>query len=144
MTEETTFLNRKAGLYLKNTETKGRGLFCVDPVAAGEELECTPAIILNEKEQQVIEDTILFNYVFSTGKISKEMRQKLNIKKLGDTSCVVMGIASYCNHDETPNAEVVWQERDETLYYVLQATRDIPAHTEICTSYGENWFENRQ
>lgn len=141
--ESPYFLNRKAGLYLDHTETKGRGLFCITDIAADEELEATPAIILNEEETDRIDSTTLLNYVFSTGAISKALKQQAGIRKLDETSCVVMGIASYCNHDEHPNAEVVWEEQDGTLYYVLRATRAIPAHTEICTSYGETWFSER-
>ncbi len=143
MTDTLTFLSRKQGLYLEDTLTKGRGLFCTDDIVADEELEVTPAIILNEQDNEHAEETILNDYVFTTGKISKALRDKHQIKKMGRTSCVVMGIASYCNHDEEPNAQVVWQESNGSLYYVLQATRDIPAGTEICTSYGEGWFETR-
>ncbi len=143
MTEKRVLLDRKQNLYLKNTARKGRGLFCSDSIAAGEELEFTPALILHEQDNLRAEKTILNNYVFTTGKISKKMQTELRIKKPAKTSCIVMGIASYCNHDETPNAEVVWQERNGTLYYILQATADIPPDTEICTSYGDDWFDNR-
>jgi tRNA-specific adenosine deaminase 3 len=137
------FLDRRSGLYLKHVEGKGRGLFCVDPIAEGEELETTPAIILNKDDNAAIEETILNNYAFTTGNISKKIKEPLGIKKLSDTSCIVMGIASYCNHDQDHNAEVVWEENDSSLYYVLRAVKDIPAHTEICTTYGDDWFENR-
>lgn len=143
MMETMTFLDRKPGLYLKETGFRSRGVFCVTAIIAGEELETTPAIILNEKENRHTDETILREYVFKIGKLSKEIRHQANVKVAKDSSCVVMGMASFCNHDEQPNAEVVWEEQDGTLYYVLRATKDIPADTEICTSYGENWFENR-
>ena len=144
MTENITLLDRRPNLYLKDTETKGRGLFCLDDIVTGEELEVTPALILNEKDNRQTDKTLLLNYVFTTGDISKEMQKKSRIKKLEDTSCVIMGIASYCNHDESPNAEVIWEETDGTLYYTLRATADIPANTEICTSYGDTWFDARE
>lgn len=137
-------LMRKDGLYLKDTATKGRGVFCLYDIKAGEELEITPALILDEHDNDKAEDTLLNNYVFTTGKISAGMRKSLGIKKLADTSCVIMGVGSFCNHaDDVPNAEIAWQEDNGSLYYTLQATRDIPKGTEICTSYGDTWFEER-
>lgn len=138
------FLDRKPGLYLKVTASKGRGLFCTADIKQGEELETTPAIILNETEHRRAEKTLLHDYVFGVEELSKKGKMKRGVRKIEDASCVVMGIASYANHDEKPNAEVVWEERDGDLYYSLQATRDIPAGTEICTSYGESWFEDRK
>ena len=138
-------LDRKANLYLKDTATKGRGVFCTDDIVFGEEIEITPALILKESDNRKAEKTILLNYVFTTGDISKEMQKNAGIKKLDNTSCIVMGIGSYCNHDdENPNAEIIWEEHNGTLYYTLRATDNIPAGTEICTSYGEGWFDDRQ
>lgn len=136
-------LDRKPGLYLKDTPSKGRGLFCETDIKKGETLETTPSIILKESEHGRAEKTILNNYVFAIEELSKDLRRKHGVKDLEEASCVVMGIASYANHDESPNAEVVWEEEDGTLYYSLQATKDIPAGTEICTSYGNGWFEDR-
>lgn len=136
-------LDRKPNLYLKDTAAKGYGVFCTTDIKAGEELERTPAIILNDKDNDLVSETFLYNYVFKLGAVSKKLRQDVNVKKLDDASCVVMGIASYCNHDEKPNAEVVWDEVDDMLYYLLMAIKDIPKNTEICTSYGKDWFKNR-
>lgn len=136
-------LNRKKNLYLKMTAAKGRGVFCTSNIRKDEELEATPAIILHEGEHKNVEKTILRDYVFSIGKISKRLREKHDIKSLEDASCVIMGVASFCNHDEAPNAEVVWEERGGSLYHVLRATKNIAKDTEICTTYGDNWFEGR-
>lgn len=140
---KTPRLDRKKGLYLKETPTKGRGVFCTTAIRKGEILETTPAIILTEKETECAEPTILNDYTFSIGAVSKKIRNQLKIKKVADISCVVMGIVSYCNHDEHPNAEVEWEETDGSIYYSLRATKNIPKNTEICTSYGESWFSDR-
>lgn len=142
--EVIQLLHRKEGLYLRHTEKKGRGLFCMYPIKAGEELEVTPAIILNEVATNHTEPTILRDYVFKIGDVSQDMLNESNVQNPDETSCVVMGIASYCNDDVHYNAEVVYEEFDGTLYYTLQAVKDIPAHTEICTSYGDSWFGDRE
>jgi len=136
-------LDRKKGLYLKKAGIKGRGVFCTSDIKAGETLEVTPALILNERATKHAEKTIIVDYTFVIGNIPKGLREHARISNIDDCSSIVMGIASFCNECEKPNAEVVWEERDGTLYYSLKATRRIPKNTEICTSYGEGWFSDR-
>lgn len=137
-------LDRKKGLYLDMVEGKWRGVFCHTAIRKGEEIEATPTIVLNEKETMLMQKTIMRDYIFSLGKISKKMRERVHIKDYKEASTIIMGVASYCNHDEKPNAQLYWEERDGTLYHVLTALKDIPKNTEICTSYGGNWFEDRE
>ncbi len=137
-------LDRKSSLYLKMTETKGRGVFCTADIRKGEELEATPTLLLNEKETLLAQRTILRDYIFTLGKISARLQRLMGIEKIEDAACVIMGVATFCNHDENPNAEIVWEERDGTVYHVLRATRSIPKHTEICTTYGEGWFDAKR
>ncbi len=138
-------LDRKKNLYLMDTGTvKGRGVFCTTAIKAGEDLEVTPSLILNEAANNHAQKTILSDYVFVTGNLSKNLRQKTKVSNPREAASVIMGIASFCNHDENPNAEILWEERDGTLYYILRATRNIPPNTEIVTSYGDGWFDERQ
>jgi uncharacterized protein len=136
-------LDRKQGLYLKQVEGKGRGVFCRRPIASGQVLETTPAIILNEAGTRLADKTALLNYTFIMGSLSKTLRKRAQVKNPAKASSVIMGIMAFCNHSEEPNAEILWDEQDGTLYYILQATKNIPKNTEICTSYGEEWFEDR-
>lgn len=136
-------LDRKPGLYLKDTPHKGRGVFCMTDIRKGEVLEVTPTIILNEKATDAVDKTILANYTFQLGAISKAHRKKAGVKNISKSSGVIMGIISYFNHSESPNAEVEWEEHDGTLYHLVRALKRIPKHTEICTSYGGGWLEDR-
>jgi SET domain-containing protein len=137
-------LDRKKGLYLKHVGIKGRGVFCRKAIRAGDVLEVAPAVILNQAATRHADKTILLNYTFMVGNVSKSQRRRAGLKKTGKSSAVIMGIMSFCNHGEHPNAEILWEERDGTLYYILEATKAIPKNTEICTVYGRNWFEDRQ
>jgi len=135
-------LDRKKGLYLKHTKTKGRGVFCTTTIRAGEELESTPALILNQNEHKHINKTVLRDYVFGLGKLPKKIQAKAGITDIENSSCVIMGMMSFCNDDAEPNAQVMWEEREGTLYHVLRALRNIPKGTEICTTYGPGWFDD--
>lgn len=136
-------LQRNAHLYLRQTPAKGRGVFCTRDIRKGEAIEMTPALVLNKRETDLVQKTILRDYIFTLGAISKKLRQRVGITKLDDACCIIMGVLTYCNHDEKPNAEIVWEEHDGTLYHTLKATRTIPKNTEICTSYGKGWFDDR-
>lgn len=136
-------LDRKPGLYLAHTDHKGRGVFCVNDIRKGEILEVTPTIVLNEKATDLVDPTILSNYTFQLGGISRKERVKAGVKDIGKCSGVIMGIISYFNHAETPNAEVQWEEEDGTIYHQVVAIKPIPKNTEICTSYGGGWLEDR-
>lgn len=137
-------LDRKKGLYLKRVARKGRGVFCKSAIRKGEVLEITPAVVLNERATARADKTILGDYTFVTGGISKRQREKAGVKKPDNASSVVMGIMSFCNHGRAPNAEISWAEMGGTLYYILKAIRDIPKNAEICTTYGEGWFRDRK
>ncbi len=139
-----TFLTRKPGLYLKDVPGKGRGVFCTKDIKKGETLEVTPAIILNEKETLLVDKTRLENYTFLVENISRKMRKEENLRDIKNASAVLFGVVTFCNHADRPNADLYWEEKDGTLYYILEALRAIPKNTEICTSYGKGWFEDRK
>ncbi len=136
-------LKRNQHLYLKDTGLKGRGVFCLKDIRAGEILEVTPSLILNEAATNRVEKTLLANYTFAAENLPKRILKRKKIKRASHSSAVVMGIASFCNHDEKSNAEILWEEQGGTLYYSLRATRRIPRNTEICTTYGKGWFDDR-
>lgn len=144
MSKQYPRLIRESGLYLKPTRTKGRGVFCDHDLKAGDELEVTPSLILNEAATAHVDKTRLVNYTFTVGKLSKALAAKKKLKDNTQASCVIMGLMSYCNHSEAPNAEILWEETLGTVYHTLRVTRDIPKHTEICTSYGDGWFDDRE
>lgn len=136
-------MDRKKGLYLKETPGKGRGVFCTSDIKKGETLEMTPAILLDAKGTKDADKTILADYTFQTGHLSKRVRERAKINKTDTCTSVIMGIASYCNHSKKPNAEILWEEIEGGLYYSLKATQAIPKNTEICTTYGGTWFKDR-
>ena len=132
---------RKEGLYLKPAGAKGRGVFCLTDIKKGEILEVTPALLLDPAATDLADKTILRDYTFAVGEIHK--RHKLKKPEL--SSAVVMGIQAFCNHGgKEQNAEISWDETTDTVYYILTAKRDIKAGTEICTTYGSGWFDDRK
>lgn len=142
-TRESYSLSRKKGLYLKQTAAKGRGVFCAGDIEEGEILEIAPALLLDARATAQADKTILYDYKFKLGALSRPQRALLGIDKPEKSCCIVMGLMAFCNHDERPNADIYWEEDDGTVYHFLEATKDIPRHTEICTNYGRGWFAKR-
>ncbi|HYD19630.1 MAG TPA: SET domain-containing protein-lysine N-methyltransferase [Patescibacteria group bacterium] len=136
-------LDRRKGLYLKHTATKGRGVFCVSDIGDGEIIEISPAILLDEAATAHVGKTILHDYKFRVVALSNGQRALFHIDTPGKSCCIVMGVMAFCNHDENPNADIYWEEDEGTAYHFLEATRRIPKNTEICTNYGRGWFTKR-
>lgn len=143
-TKETYKLDRKKGLYLKETAERGHGVFCASDIEEGEVIEISPAILLDEKETAHADKTILYDYKFKIDTLSKKQRALFRIEDPKKSCCVVMGVTSFCNHSENPNADIFWEEDEGAIYHYLEATRDIPKNTEICTNYGRGWFAKRK
>lgn len=138
------FFKRQQNLYLKHTKDKGRGVFSTKRITAGTLLEVAPALILNESDTDTVDDTLILSYAFSVGALSARLRKKYGIKNTDKCSAIVMGVGSFCNHSESPNATIEWEEQDGTVYYQLKATKTIKPGEEICTSYGSEWFNSRR
>lgn len=137
-------LDRKKGIYLKHTAAKGRGVFCVSDIEEGEIIEMSPAILLDEKETAHADKTILYDYKFKISTFSNSQRVLFHVEDPKKSCCIVMGVMSFCNHSENPNADIFWEEDEGSIYHFLEATRGIPKNTEICTNYGRGWFAKRK
>lgn len=139
-----TTLFRKEGLYFSPVHTKGRGLFCMHDIKAGELIEVAPAFLFNEQDSVHVEKTLLRDYYFSAEDVPEAILRRNGITDATKASCVVMGAMSYCNHMLDPNAGHQKIAEHQTLYYSLVARKDIPKDTEICINYGIAWISMRK
>jgi SET domain-containing protein len=137
-------LPRKSGLYLKHVHPKGRGVFCSEPIAAGEIIEVSPVLIFAEDDVEAIQYTSLSDYLFGAkSSYSRSAYLRLNIIDSSKAVSLPMGITSFCNHLADANASYAAAEEENIPFFVLGAVRDIPQDTEICISYGSTWFSIR-
>jgi hypothetical protein len=137
-------LPRKSGLYIKHVPPKGRGVFCSEPIAAGEIIEVSPVLIFAEPDVDNLQYTSLSNYLFGAkSSYSQSVYIRLNIFDPSKAVSLPMGITSFCNHLADANAGYAAAEEDNIPFFVLGAVRDIPPDTEICISYGATWFDIR-
>ncbi len=105
---------------------KGRGVVATHDVLAGTEIVTCPVIVYDSTDAGRIGKTRLGDYNFRFGEHTQR-------------SCIVLGVISLCNHDDSPNAELVCRESEEAM--TLVALRRIAAGEEICIKYRRPlWF----
>ena len=105
---------------------KGRGVVATRDVPAGTEIVTCPVVVYDWSDAGRIEKTRVGDYHFRFGDRAQR-------------SCIILGVISLCNHDESPNAEVVCLEDEEAMRLV--ALRPIAAGEEICIRYRRTlWF----
>ncbi len=125
-------MQRIDGLYIMETERKGRGVFCAVDIPIGSIIEISPVIILDSTDTKKIHQTKLHDYYFLWG----------------DThSAIALGFGSLYNHNENPNAD--YQMDFEGKNIIFSAMTAIKAGQEICINYNngdlkqtELWFED--
>lgn len=111
---------------IRRIRGKGRGVVATRDVPKGTEIVTCPVIVYDWSDAGRIEKTRLGDYNFRFGERSPR-------------SCIVLGAISLCNHSESPNAELVCREDDETM--TLVASRAIAVGEEICIRYRRPlWF----
>lgn len=109
---------------------KGRGVFAITAIAAGDVVETSCTIELSIADCETVRPTAVEDYYFAHP--DDEAR-----------GLVVLGLASLCNHADAPNVDTSFYH-DPGLGWVvvLTANRAIGADEEITRRYAcPPWFE---
>ena len=119
------------GLYILETEEKGRAVYTSIDINKGDVIESAPVIICDSVDTKLIHKTRLHDYYFTWGE--KE-------------SAIALGFGSLYNHSENPNTEFILDY--DNLSIDFEALRDIKAGEEITINYHSDdetdfkiWFE---
>jgi SET domain-containing protein len=102
---------------IRPSKGKGRGVFAIRRLRAGQVIESAPAILVPKDQVAVLAETFLSHYLFTTD----------NKKNL----VLGLGITSMLNHDEDANAEFFVSIDSITI----KAKRAIPAGAEVTINY---------
>lgn len=121
------------GLYVSESNAKGRGVFTSSHINAGDTIEICPVIVIPRSELPIIHKTVLHDYYFLWGDNMEDC-------------AIALGFGSLYNHAVHPNANFILDI--ENLTIDIEAIMDIPAGSEITINYhGEPgdpealWFE---
>jgi uncharacterized protein len=125
-----------ADLLVKQSASRGRGVFAARRFRAGEVIEVCPVIALSSDDAARLDETHLYNYYFGWGADNKG-------------AAIALGFGSLYNHSYDPNAAYQKSEADSTISII--AVKPIAPDDEILIKYnfgnaadgGPLWFEVR-
>ncbi len=123
----------KSFLIIRDVEGKGRGVFTSKGFRKGELVEVCPMLVFNTKERELLDQTLLYNYMFLWGDDDSQ-------------SALALGYGSLYNHSSAPNVRYLVDYENETLE--VHTVRDIAPGEELCFNYNGDptdttpvWFE---
>jgi len=119
------------GLYVADTEGRGRGVFTSIDLSKGDIIEFCPLIIIPPDQKELIHKTILHDYYFEWPEPAGAV-------------CLPLGYGCIYNHSKTPNIEIVLDIEGKTMQFHCLKTTE--AGSELLFDYtgGEEeelWFE---
>jgi SET domain-containing protein len=109
-----------ARLAVLGSDGRGRGVFALAPIGAGETIERAPVIPFPPEQWEHLERTVLDRYGFDWGED-------------GRSGAIVLGFGSLYNHSYTPNARYLRRLEEQVMEFV--ALRGIAAGEEITVNY---------
>jgi hypothetical protein len=113
-------MQRIEGIYIMETEDRGRGVFTSVDISEGSLIEVCPIIRIPKRELPIIHKTVLHDYYFLWG------------EDLEDCA-IALGYGSMYNHMLYPNANFILDLENNTID--IEAIKDISAGEEITINY---------
>jgi SET domain-containing protein len=120
-------------LEIKKSPKRGRGVFAMADIKAGVVIEISPVIVLSAKERKIVEQTLLFDYIFEWGENKKK-------------ACVALGYVSLYNHDYNANCEYEMDFKKRIM--TITTVKNIKKGEELFVNYNANpndktkvWFD---
>lgn len=116
-------------LILKTTELKGRGIFTTKKIEANVTVEDSPVIVMSYADRQLLDKTLLHDYIFEWG-VDK------------DKCCMALGLLPLYNHNYESNCEY-FMNFDEDIITV-KTIRVIEEGEELTINYNGNWNDDKE
>ncbi len=119
---------------------KGRGVFAKKNIKKDTVVELANIILIPNTDYELIQDTILYHYVFEWD----------DPKNKGEkTNAIAFSICQFFNHSYNPNLKYFYDYKNSTIEYV--AIKDILKGEELTVNYNGKvedkapvWFEVEQ
>jgi SET domain-containing protein len=124
-----------SSLYIGRTKNRGNGVFTSEAIKANTIVEESPVIVMKQRERELLDQTLLHDYIFEWGENSKQC-------------CMALGYVPVYNHSYVSNCEYE-MEFDKKIIRV-RTMRDIRKGEELFINYNGTfdnakpvWFETR-
>lgn len=111
-------------LFVAPSEKRGRGMFTSEDIAAGTVIEISPVIIMSRKERELLDQTLLHDYIFEWGE-NKDM------------CCMALGYVPVYNHSYESNCEYEMDFEQEQVS--IKTMRPVKAGEQLFINYNGDW-----
>lgn len=108
---------------------KGRGVFSSADITKNSVVEIAPVIVMSGEERQLLDQTLLHDYIFEWGDDTKQC-------------CLALGWVSVYNHSYKSNCEYDMDYDDKTI--TIKTTRKIKAGEELTINYNGTWNNEKK
>ncbi|HNU89030.1 MAG TPA: SET domain-containing protein [Ferruginibacter sp.] len=119
----------KPYLFVDVTGEKGRGVFTRERIPANTVIEIAPVIVMEKKDREHLDKTLLHDYIFEWGK------QK-------DKCCMALGLVPIYNHSYKSNCEYFMDFEDGSI--MIKTVRVIEKGEELTINYNGDWNDGRK
>ncbi len=99
-------------------------MFTSEDIAAGTVIEISPVIIMSRKERELLDQTLLHDYIFEWGE-----------KK--DRCCMALGYVPVYNHSYESNCEYEMDFEQEQIS--IKTMRRVKAGEQLFINYNGDW-----
>jgi SET domain-containing protein len=120
-------------LTIAPSPNRGRGVFATETILMNTTIEIAPVIVLTKEHRAIVEQTLLYDYIFEWGEDHK-------------SAAVALGYVSIYNHTVHPNCVYEMDYENETIS--IMTIKDINAGDELFINYNAEvdqespvWFE---
>jgi len=115
-------------LQIRNSKKRGRGVYTVADLPAGEIIEVSPVIVMPGEQRKLVDQTLLHDYIFEWGEEGKQC-------------CMALGYIAIYNHSYTSNCEYEMYFHEQLI--AVKTVREIKAGEELFINYNGDWNNPR-
>ncbi|KKQ10155.1 MAG: hypothetical protein A2383_03975 [Candidatus Pacebacteria bacterium RIFOXYB1_FULL_39_46] len=116
-------------IVIKNTPSKGRGVFAISPISKNEVIEIAPIVVLGKYDSEIINNKNSVLYYYSL--------EQVRLKR----DCIMLGYSSLYNHSDQPNCDWEYDDNKENRFLRIRALVDINPGEELTIDYDDSSTE---
>ena len=111
-------------LLIAPVDKMGRGVFTAEDIKAGIIIEISPVIVMTKEDRKLLDQTLLYNYIFEWGDSHKQC-------------CMALGYVPLYNHSYQSNCEYEMDYKQELI--TIKTMRFIKAGGQLFINYNGDW-----
>ena len=119
----------KPYLFVNDTTGKGRGVFTRERIPANTVVELAPVIVMEKKDREHLDKTLLHDYIFEWGKEK-------------DKCAMALGLIPIYNHSYKSNCEYFMDFEDNSI--MVKTVRVIENGEELTINYNGDWNDSKK